>query len=136
MSAEQKTVLGVALAMRHGVIPPHRHDRELLNFFADQLMEARKYETEVGGNTAKLREAVVALIPVAEHGLNARTHSLNCTVGATNVEAARALVEQAKKAIADAKDALAIPPRNCAASRSETISSTASAPSAAASQIM
>lgn len=65
------------------------------------------------GNAAKLREALSALIPVAEHGLSARTHSLNCTVGATNVEAARALVEQAKEAITNAHAALAEPPRNC-----------------------
>jgi len=63
MSAEQKTVLGVALAMRHGVIPPHRHDRELLNFFADQLMEARKHETEVGlGNCAAMRHAIMVAV--------------------------------------------------------------------------
>lgn len=70
---------------------------------------------EIGqfGNAAKIRAAMSALMPVAEHGLNARTFSLNCSVGATNIEAARALVEQAKEAIADARAALAAPARNC-----------------------
>ena len=86
---------------------------------ADRIEAAHRREvataekSSVVGNAAKVREALEALIPVAEHGLSARTYSLNCTVGATNVKAARALVEQAKEAITDARAALAAPPRNC-----------------------
>ena len=63
------------------------------------------------GDTEAMREALSALIPVAEHGLRALTHSLNSTVGMTNVEAARALVEQAKEALTNARAALASPYR-------------------------
>lgn len=99
MSAEQKTVLGVALAMRHGVIPPHRHDRELLNFFADQLMEARKREAEVGGNTAKLREAVEAVLLAFNYGESMIVNQLPFIK----------LLPMLRKCV----EALAAPPREC-----------------------
>ena len=101
MSAEQKTVLGVALAMRHGVIPPHRHDRELLNFFADQLMEARKREAEVGGNTAKLREAVMSLMDNLKIHLQQPIEQI--TINRAELEAM----------VKDCSEALAAPARNC-----------------------
>ena len=99
MSVEQKTVLGVALAMRHGVIPPHRHDRELLNFFADQLMEARKREAEVGGNTAKLREAVEAVLLAFNYGESMIVNQLPFSK----------LLPMLRKCV----EALAAPPREC-----------------------
>ena len=107
MSAEQKTVLGVALAMRHGVIPPHRHDRELLNFFADQLMEARKHETEVGlGNCAAMREALVA-VKKSIDGIG--TSSLDCDPAILMAS----LTQVCARLSARIDAALSAPPRNC-----------------------
>ena len=93
------SVLGVALAMRYGAIPPHKHDRELLNFFADQLMEARKCEAEVGGNTAKLREAVEAVLLAFNYGESMIVNQLPFSK----------LLPMLRKCV----EALAKPSRNC-----------------------
>ena len=130
MSDRQESIANIVAAMR--ILGKLDEESTLVGFclrtYADRIEAAWKRESKAiatehavlpatgitkGGDAAAMREALSALIPVAEHGLNARTHSLNCTVGATNVEAARALVKQAKEAIADAKAALAKPPRNC-----------------------
>ena len=121
MSEKRETHARLVEILRRGIIDTiNRYPNDLPDGLeAAHERELSKRRPKTGGDfgqfgdAAKLLEAVIALIPVAEHGLSARTHSLNCTVGETNIEAASALVKQAKEAITKARAALAKPQRNC-----------------------
>ena len=52
---EQVTCSDIIAEMREGLIPRHRHDRELLHYYADRLEAARKRES---GDCAKLRKVL------------------------------------------------------------------------------
>jgi hypothetical protein len=53
-----ETINDIIDEMRRGMIPKHRHDRELLLNFADRIEAAHKREREAVGNVTKMREAL------------------------------------------------------------------------------
>ena len=139
MSEGQEAVLDVVAKMR-GLVSQGdtlRNTYELLNGLADRIEAAYKRECKLfeevrqkeylthkmelllaqeQGNVPKLKEAVLALLPVAEHGLNARAHALSCDTSGENSGSRRMirdLVDDANYALAIAKATLAEPPRNC-----------------------
>ena len=54
----EKTHAEIVEEMNCGPIPKHRHDREILRYYAYELNAAHKHEC---GNAAKLREAALAI---------------------------------------------------------------------------
>ena len=102
-----KTVDNVLCEMRYGMIPKHRHDRELLINFADRIEKAIKREREATcekysqvGNAAAMREALEALVGVIDKCDSG--DPLWWHIGAKGV-----------KPLKDARAALSAPLRNC-----------------------
>lgn len=87
--------------MREGMIPRHRHDRELLHHYADRLEAARKRES---GDCAQLRKALERLREWAALDLNENAY-IDQKSG-NHLKLIKGVLE-----IANA--ALAAPPRNC-----------------------
>lgn len=137
--SEQKTHAEIVAEMNYGPIPEHRHDREILRYYAAELDAAHKreiedaerrgnhaatkaicetiekvgplYDAESVGNAAKLREVVGDLLYMAERYVKKTPATESVIFDAKTKKEIRTV--NYYDVIAKAQAALATPPRNC-----------------------
>ena len=78
---DRSAVAGVIIIMRHGTIPQHRHDRELLRYYADLINAAEK--CDAASIERAVRDAIIDYQEMFAH--------------APNDDAERELVERAER---------------------------------------
>ena len=78
---DRSAVAGVIIIMRHGTIPQHRHDRELLRYYADLIDAAEK--CDAASIERAVRDAIIDYQEMFAH--------------APNDDAERELVERAER---------------------------------------
>ena len=68
MKAETQTVPGILIIMRHGTIPQHRHDRELLRYYADFIDVVEK--RDAASIERVVRDAIIDYQEMFAHAPN------------------------------------------------------------------